>query len=368
MIKQKEITVNGDYSEIDNFLSYENVNKIFLVCDGSYSFLSIGKYFDELKDIEVVKFSDFEPNPDYSSVVRAVSLYKEENCDMIIAVGGGSAIDLAKCVKLYATMEGSEEYINQTIIPNDIKLVAIPTTAGTGSEATRYAVIYYKGIKQSVTDYSCIPSTVIFDASALKTLPDYQRKSTMLDALCHSMESFWSVNSTDESIKLSEKAIKIILENQDGYLSNSEQGNINMLKAANIAGKAINITQTTAGHAMCYKLTSIYGIAHGHAAALCVSKLLPYMVSNTDKCIDLRGKEYLDKLFVKLAYVMGCDDTSEMCKKFEKILINMNFPKVIFKDEDFEILKNSVNPTRLKNNPIKLDMNTIDMLYHQILT
>ena len=367
MVNQKEITISGDYSKLNDFLVSENAGKIFIVCDGSYKFLEIGEYFDNLNEFEIVKFSDFEPNPDYDSVVKAVKLYRSENCDMIIAIGGGSAIDLAKCVKLYAKMDESDEYINQSIVPNDIKLVAIPTTAGTGSEATRYSVIYYNGSKQSVTDESCIPSTVIFDASALKTLPEYQRKSTMLDALCHSIESFWSVNSTDKSKELSKQAIKMILENKDSYISNNEQGNVNMLKAANVAGKAINITQTTAGHAMCYKLTGLYGVAHGHAAALCVSKLLPYMVTNTEKCIDPRGKEYLDKTFDELACAMGCKTKDEMCKKFDELFNSLDLLKPESKAEDINILKNSVNPVRLKNNPISLNLDAIEMLYRQIL-
>ena len=147
----------------------------------------------------------------------------------------------------------------------------MPTTAGTGSEATRYAVIYFDGEKQSISDYSCIPSAVLMDASVLKTLPIYQKKSTMMDAFCHAIESYWSVNSSEESRQYSRRAIQLIMENKDLYIGNDETGNTQMLKAAHLAGKAINLTQTTAGHAMCYKLTSLYGIAHGHAAALCVS-------------------------------------------------------------------------------------------------
>lgn len=362
---QKEIFVSEDYSELKNFFSKQKANRIFLVCDGSYKFLKIGKFFDSLGNI--VKFSDFQPNPDYESVKKAVALYKHEECDMIIAVGGGSSIDLAKCVKLYAEMDDSKEYINQPIVTNDIELVAVPTTAGTGSEATRYAVIYYEGNKQSVTDDSCIPSTVIFDVSALETLPDYQRKSTMLDALCHAVESFWSVNSTEESKNYSRQAISLILKNMDAYLANQKQGNRNMLKAANAAGKAINITQTTAGHAMCYKLTSIYGIAHGQAAAMCVSKLLPYMINNTDKCIDLRGKKYLDSTFEELAQTMGCAGKSELCEKFDRIYNSLNLPKPICTESDIEILTNSVNPIRLKNNPVSLNHDMTEMLYRQIL-
>lgn len=107
------------------------------------------------------------------------------------------------------------------------------------------------------------------DASVLKTLPDYQKKATMCDALCHAIESFWSVNSTDKSKEYSMAAIQNVMKHMDGYLANTDEGNAGMLLAANTAGKAINITQTTAGHAMCYKLTSMFSSAHGHAAILC---------------------------------------------------------------------------------------------------
>ena len=86
--------------------------------------------------------------------------------------------------------------------------------------------------------------------------------------LCHSMESFWSVNSTEESKQYSREAIQLMMKYKNAYLANEAIGNTAMLKAANIAGKAINITQTTAGHAMCYKLTSLYGIAHGHRKSI----------------------------------------------------------------------------------------------------
>ena len=344
---------------------FEPTEKIFLVCDGSFSYLRIGKYFDTLPNI--VKFSDFQPNPDYESVKKAVALYRSEGCNSIVAVGGGSAIDLAKCVKLYANMSDDKEYIEQEIVTNEIPLIAVPTTAGTGSEATRYAVVYYQGNKQSVTHTSCIPSTVIFDASALDTLPDYQRKSTMLDALCHAIESFWSVNSTDVSKVYSREAIKLILENMDGYLANDKTANRNMLKAANIAGKAINITQTTAGHAMCYKLTSLFGVAHGQAAAMCVRKLLPYMVSHTNNCIDGRGEDYLNRIFIEIADAMGCDSVEPMCERFDSIYQALAFPKVSYTEEDVEALTHSVNPVRLKNHPIALDLETIESLYRQIL-
>ncbi len=371
IMDQVIIFAHQNYSALDSFFISNKIQKVFLVHTKSFLNFKISKYFASLKEklgIDIVSFTNFHPNPDYDSVVEGEKLFRETNCDCIIAVGGGSSIDVAKCIKLYMGLDNNKLFFEQVPIPNDIKLIVAPTTAGTGSEATRYAVIYYKGEKQSITHDTCIPSEVIFDSAFLHTLPDYQRKSTMLDALCHSLEAYWSVNSTAESKTFSEKAINIILENLDSYLRNEEKGNYNMLMAANLAGKAINITQTTAGHAMCYKLTSMYGIAHGHAAALCVNKLWPFMVNNTQKSNDARGKEYLDNMFSQLAQIMGCKSVKEATVKFSSILqkLNIEIPNVKNVD-DFDMLKISVNPVRIKNNPIKLTEEDINILYHQIL-
>lgn len=368
---QTIITAESNYAALDKYIIDSGCKSIMLVCDESLKFLNIKNYFGTFEDrlnVMLIRFSNFKPNPLYESVVEGVRLFHENSCEMIITVGGGSAMDVAKCIKLYSNMDSSENYLKQKIVPNDIPLIAVPTTAGTGSEATRYAVIYYNGEKQSVSDVSCIPSVVLMDPSVLKTLPEYQKKSTMLDALCHAIESFWSVNSTKESREFSKTAIQLILKNKDAYLANEETGNAEMLKAANIAGKAINITQTTAGHAMCYKLTSLYGIAHGHAAALCVSKLFPFMISHTKQCIDPRGEDFLKTIFGEIAGVMGCENADMAVLRFDEILSKLELSVPAAEEKDFEILKNSVNPTRLKNNPVCLEIDDIDMLYHQILS
>lgn len=359
------------YREIDKYINKNEISSIMLVCGNSIKLLDMNKYFQKLQcsnGIKVVRFSEFSPNPLYESVVEGVELLKAEKCELIIVVGGGSAMDVAKCIKIFSNMSPEINYLEQTVIPNDVKLIAIPTTAGTGSEATRFAVIYYKGEKKSVSDESCIPDLVILDASVLKTLPMYQRKSTMLDAMCHALESYWSVNSTKESKEYSKTALKMILNNKDSYLANEEQGNSNMLLAANIAGRAINITQTTAGHALCYKLTGKYGIAHGHAAALCVRALWPYMVGHLDDCLEPRESSYLNQLFQEMAENMECKDINEAIEVYNVFLdsLELGAPRVK-NDEDYEELVNSVNVERLKNNPIKLDKKAIRRLYYEIL-
>jgi alcohol dehydrogenase class IV len=344
------------------------VRRLFLVSDASLPFLKIRGYFEDLdRRLPVVRFDDFQPNPLYGSVEKGVSLFREEACDAIIAVGGGSAMDVAKCIKLYSNMDSSRNYLRQEIVPNTIPFLAVPTTAGTGSESTRYAVIYYGGEKQSVTHESCIPGTVLLDSSALKTLPLYQKKSTMLDALCHAIESCWSVNSTEESREYSRAAIHSILSNMGGYLANDDRSNAEMLLAANTAGKAINITQTTAGHAMCYKVTSLFGVAHGHAAALCDRKLFPWMIRHPDRTIDSRGPEFVQGILDEIGRAMGCADAAAGAERLEKIFNSLELAVPEASAEQFALLKTSVNPVRLKNHPIALDEETIDRLYHEIL-
>ncbi len=357
--------------ELDEYLKKIRTKSIFLVCGNSFKLLDISAYFENIRarlGIKIIRFSDFHPNPIYESVEKAVKLFKDTKCDSIVAVGGGSALDIAKCVKLYSNMDDKENYLKQIVVPNEIPFLAIPTTAGTGSEATKFSVIYFQGEKQSISHECCIPNAVLFDVLTLKTLPPYQKKSTMLDALCHSIESFWSINSTEESKQYSAEAIKIIFSNYEKYLLNDVTACEKMFLAANLAGKAINITQTTAGHAMCYKLTSLYGISHGHAVALCINKLWPFMLNNVSKCVDTRGIRYLENVFIDLAGIMGCKVTEDSVHKFSNLLdkLCMSIPDVADL-QDYEKLKNSVNPDRLKNNPINLSLDDIDFLYHQVL-
>ena len=370
---QKIITPEENYKGLDDWIVRTGCKKILMVCDGSIWYQKA--FITHLEEIvklgvDMIRFCDFQPNPLYENVQDGVRIFREEKCDAIIAVGGGSAMDVAKCIKLYGNLLGDGEqglWLTADYIENSIPFLAMPTTAGTGSEATRYAVIYFDGKKQSITSNSFIPDTVLMDPETLKTLPLYQKKATMMDSLCHAIESFWSVNSTDESKEYSRVAIQVVIDNMDSYLENTEKGRANMLRAANTAGKAINITQTTAGHAMCYKITSLFGLAHGHAAILCDRILFPWMIKNTDKCIDPRGEDYLKKTLDEIGQAMGCENAEAGAEKLVEIFEKLGLDVPAATEEQYEELKISVNPVRLKNHPIALDIETIDKLYHEVL-
>lgn len=334
--------------------------KFLLVRDSAYDYLKIKEFFDALPHVE---FSEFTPNPLYEQMCKGIELFNKEQCELVVAVGGGSTIDVAKCIKLYCKMGSSINYLNQEAFDSGIMLVAVPTTAGTGSESTRHAVIYYEGAKQSISHSSIVPDYAVLEPSVLKTLPVYQKKCTMLDALCQGIESWWSVNSTDESIGYSRKAIEAIKENWEEYIfENTDEAAEKIMQAANYAGRAINITATTAAHAMSYKITSMYKFPHGHAVAICMPEVWGYMLGHTDDCIDSRGVKYLETTLAQIAGLIDLPYFKGMMEKLE-----MSYPKTENGEADLDVLAASVNPVRLKNNPVALSKEVLRGMYGRIV-
>lgn len=334
--------------------------KFLLVRDSAYDYLKIKEFFDVLPHVE---FSEFTPNPLYEQVCKGIELFNEEQCELIVAVGGGSTIDVAKCIKLYCKMDSSTNYLKQETFDSGIILIAVPTTAGTGSESTRHAVIYYEDVKQSISHPSIVPNYAVLEPSVLKTLPVYQKKCTMLDALCQAIESWWSVNSTDESIGYSKKAIEAIKSNWEEYIfENTDSATEQIMQAANYAGRAINITATTAAHAMSYKITSMYKFPHGHAVAICMQEVWEYMLEHTKDCIDGRGAAYLDTILSQIAEMIDLPYFKAMIEK-----LAMSYPTAEDREDDLNVLAASVNPVRLKNNPVALSAEVLRDMYGRIV-
>lgn len=362
--------------KLPQILKEINSKKVFLVVDSSYPFLNIKDAIEAL-DVEKVMFADFTPNPLYEDVCKGIDLLKVEKCDSILAVGGGSAIDVAKCIKLAVlAAEGNDAIIpplvNTRVACDGAKLpfIAIPTTAGTGSESTHNAVMYYEGAKQTVTNDGVLPDYAVLESSVLKTLPLYQKKCTMMDALCQGIESWWSVNSTEESYEYSRKTIELIMANWRKYIfENDDEAAKQIMLAANYGGRAINITQTTAAHAFSYKITSLYKLPHGHAVAVCLPEIWEYMLGHQDKCIDNRGQDYLSGIFALISKAMGCESLELAIVEFRQMMKDMDLknPVAANREEELNVLSTSVNPVRLKNNPIELDNKTIRSLYNTIL-
>ena len=351
-------------------------HKLFMVIDSSYPFLNIKDSIENTSQFKVF-FSDFKPNPLYEDVCKGIDLFIKENCDSILAVGGGSSIDVAKCIKLAVLADEGRQGLIPPLVSKPLEMdgtripfIAIPTTAGTGSESTHNAVMYYQGSKQTVTNDGVLPDYALLEPKVLTTLPLYQKKCTMMDALCQGIESWWSVNSTDESKGYAKTAVELITKYWRKYIfGNDSYAASQIMLAANFAGRAINISATTAAHAMSYKITSLYKLPHGHAVAVCLPKIWEYMTAHPEHCIDPRGKEYLLNIFNLISDALGTEGPAESIRLFREMMeeMDMQNPVATHRMQELELLADSVNPVRLKNNPVKLDSDTLLNLYKTIV-
>ncbi|WP_461811636.1 iron-containing alcohol dehydrogenase [Faecalimonas sp.] len=314
----------------------------------------------KLKGKQLTFFNDFSANPKYEEIKRGVKLFKEKRYQKMISLGGGSSIDVAKCIKLFSTLNNENDFLQKKYRYNPIKHIAVPTTAGTGSESTQLAVMYYHGEKCSIEHGSILPDVAVLDYTMLKTLSDYQKKATLLDALCQGIESFWARGATEESKQYAKKCIILILENYKEYLQNNSISAERILLAANYSGKAINISRTTAPHAMSYKLTTLYGISHGYAVAM---SLIPCWEMLYEKS---SSNKKLQDILVALSEVMGCTNILESIRKIQNIIKTLQVPQINVQEKDIDKLVATVSIERLSNNPIIFNENEIRKLYENL--
>lgn len=316
-------------SKINGLLFNINAKNPLFVVD-SFLTKKIGKQFGH-----PVIFSHFTSNPKYEEMLVGLTLVKEKKCDAIISIGGGSCIDVAKAIKLSLDSDIKSDIptFKQIYKHNDVKHIAVPTTSGTGSESTRHSVLYLNGEKQSISNSAILPEYVILQPNFILTVPDYQKKCTALDAFCQCVESLWSKKATKESKKYALKGIQLFEKSYRSYLNNEIKAIKSIQTVANLSGKAINISETTAGHAMSYKITSLYEIPHGHAVAMAMNAILHNCkVKTLFSGIDVK------ELF---AEIMSFFDLGLQVKD------HLN---------DAQILTESVNPIRLKNFKYKINV------------
>lgn len=366
-MKQNIIITNNTTNCIKEVVEKNNFKKVFLVC---------GKYFHKLELDAILKddtfsttiFDGISPNPTYEQIVDGIELFNTNECDVILTIGGGSVLDVAKAIKLFYKMTGDTPFYQQEFCDNEVPIIAIPTTAGTGSESTKYTILVHNNEKVAVEHMSILPEYAILDGSLMKNLSLYQKKCTWLDALAQAMESWWSVSSNEESVELSKKSIKLLMENYSEFFDKSSQeSSNNIMLGSNYAGRAIDITKTTAPHAMSYKLTTIKNTPHGHAVALCLPEIWEYMYKNLDKCSDSRGSKHLEQSFLEISKMLGCDDINQGIIKFRDLLVELVMEKVSMTKEEITSISNAVNTSRLSNNPVSLSTEAIHEIYSAIL-
>lgn len=349
-MKQQVYLGQDSIKEIVPLLKRHNTKHVFLV-RGKGSFATCGAeriINNALSELSCTftEFYDFSENPKCEDMDRGIALLKNSGADAIIAVGGGSVLDMAKLIRFFNSYKGEVTGKSFEKVRDLLPLIAMPTTAGTGAEATHFAVVYKDKVKYSAEHDDMLPDYAIIYSPFTYGNPKYLTACTGFDALAQAIEAFWNLNATEESDIYAEKAIKLLWNNLPNVVNSpTEDLRDKVSEGSYWAGRAINITKTTAPHAFSYPFTTYYGYPHGHAVALTFPFFMGLNcgVNNKDRCRVSRLLELVgfnDKLDIKEQMEAYVD--SIQLRMREHILIDKNF------------ILSQVNLERLKNNPVQL--------------
>lgn len=270
--------------KIPEILKKNSIKNVMLVTDNGLMNLGLPDGLINKLNENAIKcsvFSDVQPNPSIENVENAKDLYIKDKCQAIIAMGGGSPMDCAKAAgarvanpnKTVSQMRG------QLKVSKPLPLfIAIPTTAGTGSETTIAAVITDMSTheKYAINDIKLRPKYAVLDPKLTVGLPPHITSTTGIDALTHAVEAYIGHSNTKETAKCAEKATKMIFQNLEKAYNNGAdlKARDNMLKASYYAGVAFTRAYVGYVHAIAHQLGGIYGIPHGLANAV----ILPYVL------------------------------------------------------------------------------------------
>jgi len=334
----------GSIFKIPELIKKDGQKKVLVVTTpGFIRRGSLEPFFESLTKagLTYAVFSEVQPDPTTDCIEEAVALYQKENCEAIVAVGGGSVIDCAKALgariarpdKTIAQMAGLLKVLKR--IPN---IYAVPTTAGTGSEATAGAVITNASdhYKFTVLDLCLVPRYAILDPELTCGLPPAITAVTGMDALTHAVEAYTNRFCSPKAKRHAFEAVKLVYKN---LLTAYENGSNlvareKMLLASYYAGMAINSNFIGYVHAVAHGIGGLYGVTHGKANAI----IMPYV-------LEAFGKAAQPKL-AKLAEIVGLQGASEAEKakafiaSIRELNAKMDIPDKIeeLREEDFEVL------------------------------
>ena len=374
-MKQQVLNGSSYLPILTRYLKMEKVQRVLLVTGkGSFFNSSASSQLEPfLEGFQVKRFHEFSGAPIIEDVVRGIQIFNDSECEAIIAVGGGSVLDMAKLIKAYQDDQDdiSLKVSNNVVGSCDKRLIALPTTAGSGSEATQFAVVYIDQKKFSVSHEKLRPNLVFLITEFTHSANSYLSMSTGMDAMGQAIESFWSVNSNEESREYSREALQNLWKFlPQAVLENDVVAKSKVMMAAHLAGKAINIAKTTAAHAISYSFTSYHGIPHGHAVALTLPFFCGYNSQiSPEECNDERGTGHVRGIFSELQDIIGEENIENAVTTFISDLgLDLTIPESsngIEKDMD-RILGN-INAQRMKNNPRTVQIHDLRRMLKKII-
>ncbi len=362
---QEEYVGIGAIDSIRTILERSGAKRIFLVT-GAHAYDSSGAaglLKRILADREICRFSDFTSNPKIEEVVGAVGALRAFAPDIVLAVGGGSAIDIAKSAAILSAQTGPlESYVKgeKELSAGGPPVIAVPTTAGTGSEATHFAVVYIGPRKYSLALPSMLPAYAIVDSQLLASVAPALAAATGMDALSQAIESYWSVRSNDESKTYAEQAITLIKKNLVAMVrKRTDEVCLAMARGAHLAGKAINISRTTAPHALSYPLTAHAGIPHGHAVALTLPAIIRFNAQVDEGSVaDSRGLSHVRSTLSSANSLLGATDAEDAASMIESLMDAVGLERRLsvlgITGGDIPSFVKELSLERLANNPRRM--------------
>ena len=312
----------------------------------------------------VFTFDDIEVNPKLYGVLACAEKIREVKPDLLIVVGGGSAMDVAKLANWFASGEGVVDAFlagESSEVGCRLPLVAVPTTAGSGAEATHFAVVYVDGVKKSAVHVSMRPTVTVVDPQLSAQLPTTITAHSGLDALCQSIESIWSVQANEESLGYATEALGLVWNHLEEAVNQpTPESRAAMARGSHLAGQAINITKTTLPHALSYAITTRHGVPHGVAVALTLGPVLIYneAISDAD-CADPRDPGSVQERIGSIRHIMGAASVEECAVQLKGLLGSIGCPATlreagITNENQLKLICQDVNVERLSNNPRRI--------------
>lgn len=323
-----------------------------------------------LSPIEVETFVDFEPNPRCESAANAARLASQFGAQAVVAVGGGSCCDVAKVAALAAQTPDLIESLSrghQADAARPLPIFAVPTTSGTGSETTHFAAIYVDGRKVSVAHHHLLPTVAVLDERFHFAMPPVLAACSGLDALSQSIESLWASGATPDSSRLAHLGGQLIAEHLVSSVREaSEHARRQVMIGAHLAGKAINISKTTAAHALSYQFTQCYGLQHGHAVALTLGHLAAANARvAAHNCAHPHGPHAARQAVEQASAMLGVTP-DQMPARMTDLLRSLGLPATLHEAgverSILPELASRVDPVRLGNNPRRLSVQELSQL------
>jgi alcohol dehydrogenase len=349
--------------DIKKFIDDKSFNKIFILC-GKKSFITSGaeNLFKKLiNDKEIKLFYKNSELPILEELIDIINEIKKFKPDLILGVGGGAVIDYAKMANVVDVRPDLENLIINYSYPfkkKNTKLAVIPTTAGSGAEVTSNAVIYVDGIKHSFESELLIPDNFFLIPEFLISAPNKIKASAGFDAIAQALESLISKKSNDQSVNYASKSLSVSINSYISFLNDPNIKNATEMSiASNLAGKAINISKTTAPHAASYPFTSLFNISHGHAVGLFFERFFKFNYNNLDKSETSFDLKQRFELIFNLFDVKNINDFNSkiiLMKKKAKLEDNLKILNINVKKSSEKIIK-GINLLRLGNNPVKIN-------------